>query len=155
MLSINQPKLTSEQIASIPEYRYKWQEIAVNSKPIDREQAKIAIYNAYRFLDLPQPNVILFSNPKEAIQYVNGEIDKSWGKLDNSTLGNPVGCKLIPELIGDLNNQIQGEIFKHLQGNLDNGLADTIASEIVEHFGWNRIFTLVWANAGSAMSIIN
>jgi hypothetical protein len=60
MLTINQPQLTPEQIAIIPEYRRKWQQTAIDSKPIDRERAKIAIYNAYSFLNLPQPIVIFF-----------------------------------------------------------------------------------------------
>lgn len=151
MLTINQLQLTPEQLACIPEYRRKWREIAIDSKPIDREQAKTAIYNAYNFLNLPQPNVIFFSKPQEAVQYINREIDDSWGKLSNSTLSNPVASQLISKLIGSLNNQIKGEIVEHLQGNLDRGLADNIAGEIVEHFGWNCVFTLIWVNGGSIM----
>ena len=151
MLNINQPQLTSEQIASIPEYRRKWREIAINNRPIDREQAETAIYNAYSFLNLSQPSIVFFCNPKEAIQYINREIDRSWGKLEKSTLGNPIASKLIQELIGNLNSQVKGEIFEHLQGNLDNGLADNIAREIIDYFGWNSIFTLVWINARGFM----
>lgn len=151
MLSINQPQLTHEQIASIPEYHRKWEEIAINNNPIDREEAKIAIHNAYNFLNLPQPNIVFFSNPIEAIQYIDREIDNSWGKLEQSSLGNPIASKLIQELIGNLNSQIKGEIFEHLQGNLDDGLADDIAREITEYFGWNKIFTLVWTNGQSIL----
>ncbi|MEL6460850.1 MAG: hypothetical protein AAFQ91_21755 [Cyanobacteria bacterium J06621_15] len=151
MLTINQPQLNSEQIASIPEYRRKWQEIATNNKSIDREQATTAIYNAYRFLNLPQPNIIFFLDPKGAIQYINSEMDNSWGKLENSSLGNPVATKLISELIGNLDNQIKGEIFEHLQGNLDNGLADNMAREIIDYYKWNNIFTLIGINGRSFM----
>ncbi|MEO1342033.1 MAG: hypothetical protein AAFV28_13025 [Cyanobacteria bacterium J06635_13] len=151
MLNIDRPQLTSEQIASISEYRHKWRKIAANSKPIDQDLAVIAINNSYSFLSLPQPNVVFFSEPKEAIHYINREIDSSWGKFEKSTLGNAVASKLWSELIGNFNSQIQGEIFEHLQGDLDCGLADSKANEIVNYFGWNRIFTLVWTNASSLM----
>lgn len=151
MLTINQPHLTPEQIASIPEYRRKWQEIAINGNSIDKEQAKAAIYNAYSFLNLPQPNIVFFTNPQEAIQRINREIDNSWGKFENSSLGNPIAMKLASELMGNLSNQIQGEIFEHLQGNLDNGLADNIASNIIKSVGWHNTFPLLWAHARSMM----
>lgn len=151
MLTIERPQLTPEQLSIIPEYRRKQQKIAINSNPIDREQARIAIHNAYSFLNLPQPNVVFFSDPKEAIKNINREIDNSWGKLERSTLGDPLAIKLISELIGNLNNQIKGEIFEHLQGNLDRGLADNIAREAIDYFGWNSIFTLVWINGRSFM----
>ena len=38
-----------------------------------------------------------------------------------------------------------------MQGNLDNGLADNIAREIIEYFRWNSIFTLVWLNVRGFM----
>ena len=151
MLTINQPVLTQEQINVIPIYRHKWQQIALNREPINRERAKTAIDNAYSFLNLNKPTIVFFSNHNDALEYIYNEISNSWGKLENSSFKNPVASQFTQKIIGNLNNKIQGEIYEKLQNNLDNGLADRIANKIADRFAYHRIFSIIWAHSTSPM----
>ena len=151
MITINQPQLTPEQIELIPTYRHKWQQVALNNEPIDRERARLAINNAYNFLELDRPTVIFFSSHNAALEYIYNEISNSWGKLENSNLKNPVASQFTQKVVGNINNQIRGEIYEQLQGNLDNGIADCITKEIADRFAYNQIFSIIWAHATSPM----
>ncbi|MGK7897614.1 MAG: hypothetical protein AB4372_29370 [Xenococcus sp. (in: cyanobacteria)] len=153
MLTINYPRLTREQIELIPVYRHKWQQIACSTEIIDREQARLAINKAYEFIDLAEPNIIFFSNPYEALDYIHSEVKNSWGKLGNTSLSNPIGGKLNGKLLGGLKNQIKGEILKQLQGKLDKGAADNIASEIGMKIQENNLFSIIWAHVGELARI--
>ena len=149
MITINQPSLTPEQIKLIPIYHTKWQQVALNKEPIDQEVAKLAISNAYRFLKLARPNIIFFSTPSDALEFIDREITHNWVKLENSSLKNPVARQFTQKLIGNFNNQIEGKIYEQLQGNLDNGLADCITQKIADRFSYDRIFSIIWAHTSS------
>ena len=155
MLTINYPQLTEEQIDLIPVYRRKWQKIACSTERIDRERARLAIKKAYEFIDLAEPNIIFFSSPYEALDYIYSEVKKSWGKLVNTPLTNPIGRQLAEKLLGNIKNQIKGEILEQLQGKLDKELADKIASETAIKLQEKRLFSIIWANAGELGRINN
>ena len=151
MLNFSRFQLNSEQQALIPVYRQKWQEIAVKNKKIDRSLATQAINAAYEFIELSQPDIIFFSNPSTALEYIYQEVQNNWGKIEDSSLGNPIAGNLLDKLLGKIKTQIPGEILEHLQGNLDDGLATSIASEIASKFQESQLIALVWAHAGSLM----
>ena len=147
MITINQPQLTPEQIELIPIYCSKWQQIAINKEAIDREQATIAINNAYNFFNLSQPNIIFLSTPYDAIQYINREIDNSWGNLENSVLGVPQSIKVLEQLLGKIKTEIKPEITEQLQGKLDEGIGKAIAAKTFIKLEIPPIFSLMFAHS--------
>lgn len=151
MITINQPQLTPEQIELIPIYRSKWEKIALNKEPLNKEAARLTINNAYQFLEFNQPNIIFLSTPNDALEFIDREITHSWGKLENSNFKNPVATQFTQKLIGNFNSQIKGDIYKQLNGNLDNGLADHTAKKIANNFSYNLIFSIIWAHTSSLM----
>ena len=146
MLSFNTFNFTAEQIAQIDRYRSKWEQIAVLKEPIDREREKLAINQAYNLINLSEPNTLFFATPYEALDYLNREITANWGKLNESFFGKPVAGDLIDKLIGNIRKEIKKELLEQLQGNLDSGLADSIALETTARLQTNRIFTIIMAN---------
>ena len=145
MLTFNIFNLTLEQQELIPVYRHKWQEIALSTVSIDREQAKLAIRRTYEFIELPEPNIIFFATPDKALKYIHNEIINNWGKLTNTSLGSPVAYQ-ITEILGNIRSQVKAEILEQLGGNLDNGLADRLASQTAKKLEENQLFSLIWAN---------
>lgn len=69
-------QLTSEQEALIPVYREKWQALRLSSKPTNRQAATEAIKAAYELLNLPEPDILFFSNPDTAIEYLKKHPDR-------------------------------------------------------------------------------
>ncbi|MBE9043160.1 hypothetical protein IQ255_01840 [Pleurocapsales cyanobacterium LEGE 10410] len=147
MLTFNIFQLTPEQQASISIYRHKWQQIARSTAPIDREQAKLAIKRAYELIELSEPKIIFFTTPDAALKYIHNEIINNWGKLADTALGSPVAYR-ITEILGNIRSQVKAEILEQLGGNLDDGLADRIASQAADRLEENQLFSIIWANFG-------
>lgn len=153
MINFNTIKIDAEQQLVIDDYRNRWQNIACLTERIDREKARLAIKAAYEFIDLAEPNILFFSSPYEALDYIYNEVNNSWGKLVNTSLSNPVAGKLTGQLLSNIKKQITEEIANRLQGDLDGGLADNIASETAIKIEGNRLFSIIWANAGELARI--
>ena len=151
MLTFKTFNLTPEQIELISVYRNKWKLIARSNQKIDRERAKLAVNNAYNFIDLEYPNVIFVSTPLEALNYIHRELNTSWGKPVNSSLGRPVAGKLIESLLDNIRNSINDELLRQLEGNLDDGLADRLALKTAKNLAGNNLFSIVWCNTGDMM----
>lgn len=141
MLTFNIFNLTLEQQELIPVYRHKWQEIARSTVSIDQEQAKLAIRQTYEFIELPEPDIIFFTTPDEALKYIHNEIINNWGKLINTSLGSL--AYQITEMLGNIRSQVKAEISEQLGGNLDNGLADRLASQTAEKLKENQLFSII------------
>ena len=146
MLTFNTFNFTAEQIAQVDRYRSKWEQIAVLQEPIDRNRAKLAINKAYNLIELSEPNILFFATPYEALKYLNREIVANWGKFNESFFGRPIAGDLIDRLIGNIKKEIRKELLERLQGNLDNGLADSVALETTAKLQNNQIFTIIMAN---------
>lgn len=154
MLTIDLLQLTPEQIDLIPLYRRKWEKIARSTEEIDRERASLAIKNAYEFIDLPKPDIIFFSKPDEALNYIYDRANKNWGKLAKTSLSNPIARKFTKTLLGNLRNRIKGEILEQLGGKLDGGMADELALETANKLQENRLFSILWINRSEAARVI-
>ena len=146
MLTFNRFNLTLEQIEQVDVYRQTWEQIALSKKTINRERAKLAINKAYPFMELPEPQILYFTSPYEALKYIYDEVSNSWGKLNNSSLGSPVAGDLINKLLGNIRSEIKGELLEQLKTNLDGGLADRIASATANNLKEYELFTIIWAN---------
>lgn len=70
-------QLTSEQEALIPVYLKKWRALRLSSKPTNRQAATEAIKAAYELLSLPEPEILFFSNPDTAIEYLKNHPDQN------------------------------------------------------------------------------
>jgi hypothetical protein len=56
--------LTNEQIKLIPTYWHKWQTVASNRSPVDRQQTTQAIKLLYERANFHEPEVIFGANPR-------------------------------------------------------------------------------------------
>ena len=146
MLNFNIFQLTSEQHALISVYRNKWQQIALSSATSDRTSATTAINAAYEFIDLPKPDILFFSTPYAALEHIYNEVKNSWGKIEDTSLGNAVADSLVDKLLGNIRTQLKQEILEQLQGNVDNGLAASIASETVIKLQEAKLIPIIWSN---------
>ncbi|MEM7757921.1 MAG: hypothetical protein AAF298_07335 [Cyanobacteria bacterium P01_A01_bin.40] len=155
MLTLNTFNLTSEQIEQIRDYKDKWQQVALSTSAIDRDQVILSINKAYEFISLPQPNIIFFATPYEALNYLYQEIINSWGKLENTALGKPVAGDLLNQLIGNIRTEIRKELLEPLQGNLDNELANKITLNATSNFQENELFSIIIANFRVMAIILN
>lgn len=150
MLIINTSQLTPEQSELIAVYRNKWQSIAMLTEKIDLTSVTTSINAAYEFIDLAKPNILLCSNPYSALGYIYDEIRNSWGKIEDTSLGNPIAGSLVNKLLGKIRIQIGKNLLGQLQGNLDDGLANSIASETVKKIQetkWDIFYGLI-TNSG-------
>ena len=151
MLNFKIVQLNLEQQALIPVYRKKWQEIALANEKIDRNLATQAINAAYEFLDLSKPDIMFFSTPYAALENIYNQVKNGRGTIKDTSLGNPLANSLLNKLFGNTITQIKEEILEQLQGNLDNGLAASIASETAIKLQESKLISLAWAHAGSLM----
>ncbi|MEW6491933.1 MAG: DUF6745 domain-containing protein [Cyanobacteriota bacterium] len=111
-------QLTSEQEALIPVYEDKWQTIRLSSKPTNRQAATEAIKAAYELLSLPEPEMLFFSNPDTAIEYLRNHPDQNErrpleqrSKRQSKTL-----CwEYLPDL---LQSQLEAQLKENLQAKL-------------------------------------
>ncbi|MDJ0743695.1 MAG: hypothetical protein QNJ32_10055 [Xenococcaceae cyanobacterium MO_167.B27] len=131
MLNFDTFQLTSEQQALIPVYRTKWKSIALSTEKIDCTSATTAINATYQFINLDQPDILFCATPYAALEYILNEIQDNQCKFKNISLGNPVAGSLIDKLLGNIRIQLKKKILNQLQGNVDDGLTDSIASETV------------------------
>ena len=110
-----------------------------------------AINAAYEFLDLSKPDIMFFSTPYAALENIYNQVKNGWGTIKDTSLGNPLANSLLNKLFGNTITQIKEEILEQLQGNLDNGLAASIALETAIKLQESKLISLAWAHAGSLM----
>lgn len=152
MLTVNHPPLILEQVDLIPHYRRKWQQVALNKEPIDRQQARLAINNAYSFLNLAEPTIIFYSTPNDAINHLNREIDNSWANLDRSMLGDAIGVILLDSLLGKIRTEIKPEIIQQLGIRLDEGRAKNIGKQVFSNLDLTQINAIFFAHSRCFMN---
>jgi hypothetical protein len=93
-------RLTPEQETLIPFYRQKWEKIAYDTRPSDREKAKSAIQTAYAVRGKKEPQIIFLQSINEAKLIL----------LSHSYYQEQLGEILTPlsvEIIGDLYKQFE------------------------------------------------
>ena len=151
MLNVEEFFITSEQLEKIPEYRRKWQKVALKKAEIDRDRAKLAIDKAYSFLNILEPNIVFFSSPYDAFIYISNEVERNWGKLNNSSLGTPIAFNLLEKLLLDTRKEIKPEVLAELGGKLDVDRAASICSQIYERIEQPKLNNLIFANSISFM----
>ncbi len=61
-------ELTPEQELLISVYREKWRKIALNTEPIDKNQATAAIKAVYQALNLSEPDISFYDSPLAGLQ---------------------------------------------------------------------------------------
>ncbi|MGF1487135.1 MAG: DUF6745 domain-containing protein [Prochloraceae cyanobacterium] len=63
-------RLTDDQKKQIPFYLEKWQNIALSTQEIDREEVTETLNHFYQFSNLKQPALLFFDSPWGAIEYL-------------------------------------------------------------------------------------
>ncbi len=80
-------RLTDDQKKQIPFYLEKWQNIAISTKAIDRQEVKEAVNYFYQFSNFQQPNILFFDSPWGAIEYLLEDNDIQLGTAIDFLLG--------------------------------------------------------------------
>lgn len=99
-------ELTKEQIAKFPEYVEKWSKIGLDTKPIDKEAAKIFVKKLYKFLGRTEdPEVIFASGPVDAWNIIEKnykeKIEFVWPYLDGQFWASYIAwIKYYQEVVG-------------------------------------------------------
>ncbi len=147
MLNFSSFELSSEQQDLIPVYRSKWQSIALSNETINRASIATAINAAYDFINLEPPNILFFSNPSAALEYIYGETQNNLYNFNNISLGHPVAYILVDKLLGNIRGQLKNKPLEQaLKGNLDEGLTDSMISEIITKIEEAKGFSLIVSN---------
>jgi hypothetical protein len=111
--------LTSEQELLIPVYREKWMSIAYSTAPLDRDREIAAINTAYRLTNYPEPEILFYDNPLQAIQSI-ARIDEH----PKSYLG------------GDLNSKFSKRVFHHLDNIISRQITFDLQVQIGNRMRW-------------------
>jgi hypothetical protein len=122
--------LTTEQIAQIPIYRNKWQQIGLSVKPIDRPQAAAAINTAYNLIDFPAPEIVFCDSPLHALQTIHPLTAR--GELWLET-ANAIRNKIHNELYDSLRAQLPKELEKQIYSQIYNPLHDRLMNQLKLH----------------------
>ena len=115
--------LTPEQEALIPVYREKWGKIELSTKPIDRQQAEIAVKNFYGAIGKKEPSVWIFTSPAAAKQELLSRSPRKLAtELGYSLLDIPFTSGLYEEITRQLDSQLIADLHQKLQIGLEQNL---------------------------------
>ena len=107
-------KLSEEQEIAIHKYIEKWQAIARQTKPIDRDQAKAVIKNVYQLINYKEPEIVYTGSPFGAIQKILATENYQ------SYLGRNVRNKFQKRIYDHLSHLIEKQLDKPLFYELIN-----------------------------------
>jgi hypothetical protein len=107
--------LTSEQELLIPVYREKWLPIAYSTAPLDRDREIAAINAAYRLSSYPEPEILFYNNPLQAIQSI-----ARVGERPQNYLGRDLTTKFLKRVFDHLTNIINRQITVELRYKLQD-----------------------------------
>jgi hypothetical protein len=138
----NQTKrITAKQEAQIPVIREKWRGIIFPTEPNDRHKATLAIKSAYELIGLPEPEIIFFDSPYEALKTVLAQLleqlDSQWvNQLEkhlvrqlNHELESELMRQLISQLVVALKKQLEKQFGLPLESKLDSELKNLLNSQ--------------------------
>lgn len=131
MSPIRIEKLTPAQEALIPQYREKWQKIAISTERIDRQKATEAIDAAYAAIGLYKPRLLFYDSPYEGLGKLDSRLEKLSKKgvktllhkqlmqqCNSLTRGNPLIRQLWIVLERQIENHVGGELYRLLRREL-------------------------------------
>jgi hypothetical protein len=107
--------LTPDQELLIPIYREKWVPIAYSTVPLDRDREIAAINAAYRLSNYPEPEILFYDNPLQAIQSICRVDEHPYDYL-----GRDLDSKFSNRVFNHLTNIINRQISFDLQVKLAN-----------------------------------
>ncbi len=107
--------LTPEQELLIPVYRDKWLPISISTALLDRDREIAAIDTAYRLSSYPEPEIVFYDNPLQAIQSL-----ARVGERPQSYLGRNLDIKFSKRVFDHLTNIINRQITFDLRVRLAN-----------------------------------
>jgi hypothetical protein len=106
-------KLTPEQELLIPVYREKWVPIAYSTAPVDRDREIAAINASYRLSNYPEPEILFYDNPLQAIQSIS-----RIGERPHDYLGRDLSIKFSKRVFDHLTNIVSRQISVNLRAKL-------------------------------------
>ena len=129
--------LIPEQEALIPVYREKWRQIALSSKPIDREKAAEAIKSAYIAIGYKQPRILFFDSPSAAIETIvhNSDLKRERGNKLGSQLRRHLDIQLWSQLKSQLDSQLANQLETQLMSQLLLELMSQVGRHLVSQLG--------------------
>ncbi len=105
--------LTPEQEALIPIYREKWVPIIYSTAPLDRDREIAAINTAYQLSKYPEPEILFYDSPFDAIRSIVRPNEHPHVYLGRS-----------------LDSKFSNRVFNHLRDMLDRQISRELSIEI-------------------------
>ncbi len=105
--------LTPEQELLIPVYREKWLPITYSTAPLNRDLEVAAINAAYRLSNYPEPEILFYDNPLQAIQSLC-RVDER----PENYLGRDLSIKFLKRVYDHLENLINRQLTSKLRVEL-------------------------------------
>jgi hypothetical protein len=109
-------KLTKEAESFIELIRQKWRKIALDTGPLNRKKADLAVKEAYRALGWREPEIIFLNSPHGLEEIIK---QKSPEELATQ-LGAPLLLSLPAQLSEQLQAQLHEDLWQRLQRELPN-----------------------------------
>lgn len=118
-------------------YRETWQEIALSTERIDRQQAINAVFSVYELLELPAPEIQFFDSLYAAAEVANPFYDITCFTEDGCICGTKLITKLhdhfYPEFINSIGHwdmEIESNLTVNLGIDIDSQLSESIANTL-------------------------
>lgn len=109
-------KLTKEAESFIELIRQKWRKIALDTGPINRKKADLAVKEAYRVLGWREPEIIFLNSPDGVGEIIKQKSPEELAKQ----LGAPLLLSLPAQLSEQLQAQVHEDLWQRLQRELPN-----------------------------------
>src|SRR5688572_32943099 len=108
-------KLTSAQIARMPEFVSRWLEIGLSTKPADFEVATTAALRAYKLCNLKRPMVIL-----------------RMGSPYGATLGGVIAWAMLREFAkrGQVRSQVRSQVWSQVESQVWSEVERRVGREV-------------------------
>ncbi len=142
--------LTFEQEALIPVYREKWRNIALSTKPIDRQKAADAIKVVYQLIGYQEPEIIFCDSPFAAGKTFGNQAGNQLASRLTSQLESLLWSQMVSRVEGELWSELTSYLSSELERQLWNQLWRQLENQLANHqFNFVSICAEVWACAGS------
>ena len=130
-------ELEPGQESLMQSYRETWQEIALSTERIDRQQAINAVFSVYELLELPAPEIQFFDSLYAAAESANPFYDLTFFTEDDCICGTEIIAKLhgqfYPEFINSIGHwdmEIESNLTVNLGLDIDLQLSESIANTL-------------------------
>ncbi len=131
-------ELTKEQEDKMPEYVYKWIEIALSTDDCDREKAEHWCKEAYKAAGLKPPKRIYWTNnPIECAELADSLDDR--GRWVATLISYKIGCDVMMKIRDHFTDRAWDQAWYELKCRIDDKISPFVGYELV----WDQLRGMV------------